>query len=36
MHHAQIGHQLELVQESARHLMRFKIAEFDASYDANA
>jgi hypothetical protein len=29
MSHAQTDHQLELVQESARRMARFKIAKFD-------
>ena len=29
MRHAQTDHQLELVQESARSMVRFKIAKFD-------
>jgi hypothetical protein len=36
MRHAQSDHQLELVRESARHMVRFKIAKFDGIYDAYA
>jgi pyrroloquinoline quinone (PQQ) biosynthesis protein C len=36
MRHAQTEHQLELVRDSARHMVRFKIAKFDGIYDAYA
>jgi pyrroloquinoline quinone (PQQ) biosynthesis protein C len=36
MRHAQTDHQLELVRDSARHMVRFKIAKFDGIYDAYA
>jgi pyrroloquinoline quinone (PQQ) biosynthesis protein C len=36
MRHAQSEHQQELVRESARHMVRFKIAKFEGIYDAYA
>jgi hypothetical protein len=32
--HAQTDHQLKLVRENARQMVRFKIARFDGIYDA--
>ena len=34
MRHAQTEHQLRLVRESARYMVRFKIAKFEGIYDA--
>ena len=34
--HANTERQQELVRESARHMVRFKIAKFDGIYDAYA
>jgi pyrroloquinoline quinone (PQQ) biosynthesis protein C len=34
--HANTQHQQELVRESARHMVRFKLAKFDGIYDAYA
>lgn len=36
MRHAQTDHQLQLVRESAHHMVRFKIAKFEGIYDAYA